>query len=159
MTTHEQAVRVARPDDTDALVALVNDAYRVEAFFVGGDRTASAEISQLIDASEVFVVDDELGVAACVHVAVHEGRGYFGMLAVRPDAQGKGLARLLIEDAEARVRAAGCQWMDIKVVNLRTDLVPFYERLGYVAGGTEPYVHRPVLQPCHFVLMTKRLAG
>jgi hypothetical protein len=48
--------------------------------------------------------------------------------------------------------------MTIKVVNLRTDLLLRYERLGYAATGTEPYVHRPVLQPCHFVLMEKPLA-
>ncbi len=33
----------------------------------------------------------------------------------------------------------------------------FYERLGYVATATAPYEHRPLLQPCHFILMTKPL--
>jgi GNAT superfamily N-acetyltransferase len=81
------------------------------------------------------------------------------MLAVRPDAQGRGLGGRLIAEAEARAARAGASVMDIKVVNLRTDLLPRYTRMGYVATGTEPYDHRPVLQPCHFILMEKGLRG
>jgi GNAT superfamily N-acetyltransferase len=81
------------------------------------------------------------------------------MLAVRPDAQGRGLGGRLIAEAEAWAARAGASVMDIKVVNLRTDLLPRYARMGYVATGTEPYEHRPVLQPCHFILMEKGLRG
>lgn len=157
MTASSASVRVARPDDTDTVVAIVNEAYRVEAFFVAGDRVGAAEITQLIAAGEILVAEDAQGIVACVHVSVHEGRGYFGMLAAASRARGRGLGRVLIAAAESRARAAGAHHMDIKVVNLRTELFPFYERLGYVAIGTEPYEHRAVLQPCHFVLMEKRL--
>lgn len=157
MTTSSASVRVARPDDTDAVVAIVNEAYRVEAFFVGGDRVGAPEINRLIAAGEILVAEDAQGVVACVHVFVHDGRGYFGMLAAASRARGHGLGHVLIAEAEARARVAGAHHMDIKVVNLRTELFPYYERLGYVATGTEPYEHRQVLQPCHFVLMEKRL--
>ncbi len=79
------------------------------------------------------------------------------MLAVHPRVQGQGVGHRLIAAAEARVREAGARRMDIKVVNLRTDLLPLYQRLGYLATGTEPYTHRSVLRPCHFILMTKLL--
>lgn len=151
------SLRVARPDDTEAIVALVNEAYRVEAFFVGGNRVEAGEISALTTAGELLVAELEGEVVASVHVAVHGAGGYFGMLAVAPRAQGRGLGRRLIAAAEARVREAGGRHMAIKVVNLRTDLLPFYGRLGYGATGTEPYTHRSVLQPCHFILMTKPL--
>jgi ribosomal protein S18 acetylase RimI-like enzyme len=129
----------------------------VEAFFVAGDRTHPAEVRELIRASQCYVADDGRRVVGCVEMAAKDGRGYFGMLAVAPAIQGRGLGRRLITFAEDTAREAGCAVMDIKVVNVRGDLVKFYESLGYVATGTEPYVHRPVLQPCHFVLMTKRL--
>ena len=84
-------------------------------------------------------------------------RGSFGMLAVDPSRQGAGLGRRLIDAAEQHIRDAGGRAVDIHVVNLRTDLLPRYRRRGYVDIGTAPYVHRPTIQPCHFVVMRKRL--
>lgn len=150
-------VRAAREGDTDAVVSIVNKAYLVEAFFVAGDRTHPAEVRDLIAAGHCYVADDGERVVGCVEVATEKGRGYFGMLAVSPDIQGRGLGRRLIAFAEETARQAGCTVMDIKVVSVRGDLVKFYESLGYTTTGTEPYVHRPVRMPCHFVLMTKRL--
>jgi ribosomal protein S18 acetylase RimI-like enzyme len=157
VTADSIRVRAAREGDTDAIVSIVNEAYLVEAFFVAGNRTHPAEVRELIRAGQCYVADDDGRVVACVEVAAKDGRGYFGMLAVSPAIQGRGLGRRLITFAEDTARQAGCAVMDIKVVNVRGDLVRFYESLGYVVTGTEPYVHRPVLQPCHFVLMTKRL--
>ena len=56
----------------------------------------------------------------------------------------------------------GSHHMDITVVNLRTELPPFYRKLGYVENGTEPV--RPemvprLLQPAHFIKMTKPLGN
>lgn len=153
----ETPIRVARPGDTAAIVALVNEAYLVEAFFVGGNRVEAPEIRELTTAGELLVVEQDDQVVACVHVSVRGEGGYFGMLAVHPRVQGQGIGHRLVAAAETRVREAGGRRMDIKVVNLRTDLLPLYDRLGYVATGTEPYTHRSVLQPCHFILMTKRL--
>jgi ribosomal protein S18 acetylase RimI-like enzyme len=151
-------IRVANPADTDAIVDLVNRAYLVEAFFVAGDRISHADVEALIARQQCLVAVDAAGrIVGCVEVSVHDGRGYFGMLAVANDVQGQGLGRRLIAAAEDRARAAGCRVMDIKVVNLRAELFPYYERLGYRRTGTGPYVHRPVLQPCHMVLMEKPL--
>ncbi len=157
MTADTIRVRAAREGDTDAIVSIVNEAYLVEAFFVAGDRTHPAEVRDLIRAGQCYVADDDGRVVGCVEVAAKDGRGYFGMLAVSPAIQGRGLGRRLITFAEDTARQAGCAVMDIKVVSVRGDLVKFYESLGYVATGTEPYVHRPVLMPCHFVTMTKAL--
>lgn len=150
-------VRAAREGDTDAIVSIVNEAYLVEAFFVAGNRTSAAEVRELIHAGQVYVAHDDERVVACVEVASKDGRGYFGMLAVSPAVQGHGLGRRLITFAEDTARSAGCAVMDIKVVNVRGDLIKFYESLGYRVTGTEPYVHRPALQPCHFVLMEKEI--
>jgi GNAT superfamily N-acetyltransferase len=153
-------VRTATPADAEAVAALVNRAYEVEAFFVAGDRTSAAEVRHLMTEGRVLVVDREDaagGVVACVFTSMERNRGYFGMLAVAPEAQKHGLGRALIEACESNARDGGCGAMTIKVVNLRTDLLRRYERLGYLVTGTEPYVHRPVLQPCHFVTMEKSL--
>lgn len=153
-------VRIATATDAEAIAALVNRAYEVEAFFVAGDRTSAADVRRLMTEGRFLVVgrDESSGdIAGCVFTSVDGDRGYFGMLAVAPDAQRHGLGRALIEACEAAARAVGGRVMTIKVVNLRTDLLRRYERLGYRATTTEPYVHRPVLQPCHFVNMEKAL--
>ena len=83
--------------------------------------------------------------------------GYFGMLAVDPSRQGSGVGRRLVEHAEQYARDQGCYVMDIRVVNLRTELPPFYRKLGYVERGTEPVDDPRALQPFHFILMSKAL--
>ena len=64
--------------------------------------------------------------------------------------------------AEEFAREMGSHHMDLTVVNLRTELPPFYRKLGYVEDGTAPI--RPemvprVTQPCHFIKMTKPLGA
>lgn len=158
MTADRFRLRAGVDADTEAIVRIVNQAYLVESFFVEGDRIAAEDVAALIARGEVLVAEGADGrVLGCIEVAVREGRGYFGMLAVASDVLGRGLGRRLIAAAEDRVRAAGCSVIDIKVVNLRRELFPYYERLGYRRIGTEPYVHRPVLQPCHMVRMRKDL--
>ena len=49
--------------------------------------------------------------------------------------------------------------MDLQIVNLRTELPPFYRRLGYAESGEMPFAAeaKPKL-PCHFIRMSKPLA-
>jgi GNAT superfamily N-acetyltransferase len=154
-------IRLATSDDADAIARLVNQAYKVEAFFVAGDRTNPDDVRRLMTVGSVLVVDGDVSgeIAACIYTSLSGRRAYFGMLAADPAKQRQGLGRALIDECERRARAAGARAMDIKVVNLRTDLLRRYERLGYLVTGTERYEHRPVLQPCHFVVMTKELGG
>jgi hypothetical protein len=66
----------------------------------------------------------------------------------------------MVEEAESYARAAGCEFMDLRIVNLRTELPPFYRRLGYVETGTEPFVaDAKPSQPCHFIKMSKPLGA
>lgn len=151
------AIRVANDRDVPALVRVINAAYRVEEFFVDGDRTDEAEVRERLGRGRFLALDgDDGALAACVWVELRGERGYFGMLSVDPARQGRGLGRRLVGAAEEACRLAGCVAMDIVVVNLREELPPFYNRLGYVEAGTRPYPDRTKL-PCHFILMSKPL--
>jgi len=154
-------IRPSRLDEADAVAALVTLAYRVEAFFVTGDRTNAADVRRRMQRGEFLVLEDPPGVlAGCVYVELRSDRGYFGMLSVDPARQGLGFGRALVAEAEARCRAAGCHEMEIEVVNLRTELPPFYRRLGYDDGGTRPFPSdERVTQPAHYIVMTKPLAS
>ena len=73
--------------------------------------------------------------------------------------QHRGLGRRLVDEAENYARACGCRAMDLRIVNLRAELPPFYRRLGYIETGTEPFPAEIKSKlPCHFVVMSKPLA-
>jgi GNAT superfamily N-acetyltransferase len=153
-------MRIGTVEDAPTLSNLINQAFAVERFFKRGDRTSPAGVVELMADGEFLVVDDEHGApVACVYVKRHRARGYFGMLSVDPRMQGHGLGRRLIEDVETGLRGAGCDAVDIYVINLRTELVPFYRKLGYMESGTRPFPDPDeATQPCHVIVMTKVLA-
>jgi len=135
------------------------EAFRIaESFFIAGDRTNSEEVRAMLDTGVFLLAEDASGLLGCVHVEIRGVRGYFGLLAVEPSAQHNGLGRTLVAAAEDYARQAGCPFMDLRIMNLRTELPPFYQRLGFVETGAEPFPAdvKPKL-PCHFVKMSKHL--
>jgi GNAT superfamily N-acetyltransferase len=104
------------------------------------------------------LAEDVDGLIGCVFVELRGERAYFGLLAVDPARQHRGLGRRLIEESENHALAAGCRVMDLRIVSVRAELPPFYRRLGYVETGTEPFSEEGKLKmPCHFVVMSKAL--
>jgi N-acetylglutamate synthase-like GNAT family acetyltransferase len=151
-------VRDATGEDVPALVDLINAAYRVEVFFKGGDRIAAAEVIDKLRSGRFLVLDDDGRLGGCVYVEVTGDRGYFGLLSIDPSRQKQGLGARLIGIAEDTCRGAGCVEMDILVVDLRTELPPYYRRFGYVEVSTRPFPEdEPTLLPCHFIVMRKQL--
>lgn len=142
-----------------AIVMLVNRAFEVERFFVTGDRTSEQDIVGKLVSGVFFVAEHRDRLVGCVYAERREkSRGYIGMLAVDPSRQGTGLGRQLMRVAEHYCLQAHCTEVIITVINLRTELMPFYGSQGYREQGTLPYsdTHRAT-QPCHFVVMVKPL--
>ena len=155
-------IRLATPGDLPALACVINAAYRVEEFFLNAPRTSVPELeAKLRTVSNSFLVIDgrEPGtLAGAVHVELRGERGYFGLLSVDPARQGEGLARVLVEGAEAHCRAAGCVALDIDVVNLRTELPAFYAKFGLLPVSTAPFpAHEKLKRPVHLIVMSKSL--
>lgn len=157
MDTLAISVRRATPQDAVAVSELVNDCYRIEQFFVDGDRTNAGEIVQMMSAGVFLVLEEANGLAAAVYLERRGSAIYFGMLSVREDMQGFGLGTRLVRIAEAMGEALGAREITLKIVNLREELARWYRSLGYRDGATTPYTHRSVKQPCHFVEMWKPL--
>lgn len=154
--------RLAVSSDAETLAALISLAYRVEDFFKIGDRTDAAEVrDKMTRGAFILLLDDEDRdrIAGSVYVTTHDEVGYFGMLSIDPARQGRGLGTRLIAEAENYCRRAGCTTMELEVVNLRTELPPYYRRFGYVESGTRPFTESErTSQPCHFIVMSKPLA-
>jgi N-acetylglutamate synthase-like GNAT family acetyltransferase len=151
-------LRPATTGDAEAIAALINAAFRVEQFFIDGDRTNPERVRALLQTGAFLLAEIDNQLAGCVYVELRGERGYFGLLAVRPERQKSGLGARLVAAAENHCRTAGCRVMEMQLVNLRAELPRFYQRLGYQEIGTAPFIadNQPKL-PCHFVIMSKAL--
>jgi GNAT superfamily N-acetyltransferase len=158
MLTCDMTLREATDADVPALAAAINAAFVVERFFKIGDRTSPDETRARMRRGSFLILEDAGQIVAAIYVSATAGLGYFGTLSVHPGQQGRGLGRRMAEAAENWCRARGCREMEIEVVNLRTELPPFYRRLGYLEAGTRPFpdAERSTM-PCHFIVMRKAL--
>jgi GNAT superfamily N-acetyltransferase len=157
----EQHLRPATAQDLPGLVALINEAYRVESFCLAGDRVQDQDVRDFLEEGLFLVLGTAVPggpLQGSVYLKVAGTRAYLGLLAVAPNLQGAGLARRLMEGAEAHCRAAGCSFLDLTVVNLRGELLSFYAKFGFAPYGSVPFP-RPakMLRPCHLIQFTKPL--
>ena len=152
------STRVAKLDDAENIARLVNAAFRAESFFTNGDRTNPEKVRELLQKGKFLLTEEAGRLTGCVYVELHGDRGYFGLLAVEPALQRSGLGSRMIAAAEDYCRASDCRFMDLTIVNLRTELPAFYHRLGYTKNGTLPFPRdQHTNQPCHLIKMSKTL--
>ena len=144
--------RAATAADIDAIVALVESAYRgdasrqgwtTEADFLDGRRTGDDDVAACIarERSRILLAERDGAMLACAHVAEEDGAGYFGMFAVDPTRQGGGIGDAVLREAE---RVAREEWhlpvMRMTVIDVRDTLIAYYERRGYRRTGiTKPF--------------------
>ncbi len=152
-------IRMATEADLDALLELTNTAFDVERFFKNDDRLNASTLRSYFNKGYFLVLEEDGRLIASVYVERNGDRAYLGLLAVEPGQQKRGLGRRLTAAAEEFAREMGARFMDLTVVNLRTELPSIYEKLGYHITGTAPFPadQMPVTQPCHFICMTKEL--
>jgi ribosomal protein S18 acetylase RimI-like enzyme len=139
--------RCATASDIPAVVTLVESAYRgdasragwtTEADFLDGRRTGPDDIEAILarPQSRLLLAERDGALLACAHVAVEDGAGYFGMFSVDPTRQGSGTGKQVLAEAE---RIARDEWhmtaMRMTVIDIRDELIAFYERRGYRRTG------------------------
>lgn len=150
--------RIAAPADLEAVTALINVAFKVERFFIVGDRINLEGVRELAKKGQFILLEDHAGLAGCVYVEIKGERAYIGLLSVNPERQRSGIGSRLMQAGEDHGREAGCRFVDLRIVNIRAELPGFYARLGYRETGTAPFTPEIVTKlPCHFVEMTKAL--
>jgi ribosomal protein S18 acetylase RimI-like enzyme len=149
--------RNANDDDIPALIELVTSAYRgdvsrrgwtTEADLLDGQRIDADMLRTDLDTPDSIILlavdsadDDRPRLVACAHIAKQTtddgiATAYFGMFSVRPDAQGGGIGKSLLAEAEHIARASlGCARMRMTVIDAREELIAYYERRGYRRTG------------------------
>src|SRR5713226_9192112 len=83
--------RPANLADVEALVSLINGAFRVELPFIEGDRIDAEGVRSYMAKGKFLVVEEAAGLTGCVYVELRGDRGYLGLLGVDPPRQGTGL--------------------------------------------------------------------
>ena len=167
----------ATADDVDVVLALIESAYRgessrvgwtTEADFIDGSRTDAATLLALIappDRELLIAVAGDGALLACCHVENRGGVAYFGMFAVRPQLQGGGIGGFVLGHAESLARDAWhARLMEMHVIDLREELIAWYERRGYRrTGETQPFPYgerrsgKPRRPDLRFAVLVKEL--
>jgi len=170
---------LATTADIDELVRFVNGAYRGESADAGwasegklmaGQRTDSAMLAESLSTvgGTILLMRDQAGtpLAGCVSLRPTDDPStwYLSMLAIDPQRQAEGLGRLLLSEAEDRIKAQGASRVKITVIWLRQPLIEWYERRGYRrTGQTEPFPYGnqrfgvPLRNDLYFVEFLKTL--
>jgi GNAT superfamily N-acetyltransferase len=169
--------RKAKTADIDALVTLVNSAYRgetgkkgwtTETDLLDGQRTDRADLSDLLKRNDsvILVFESNKELVACVHLERRKERAYLGMLTVNPTLQAAGIGRFVLNIAERWVQGVwGVTKMEMQVIRQRPELLAWYERHGYRrTGETKPFPYHderfgiPKRDDLEFVVLEKTLA-
>lgn len=160
--------------DASALNQLVNSAYRgdtsrqgwtTEADLLDGTRIDEAALRELIEKpNTVILTYREAGkLLGCVELRLQEGKLYLGMLSVKPDIQGKGVGKKLMQAAEDYAAQQNLNTIMMTVISVRKELIDWYIRHGYqLTGERKPFVVPDARwgipkKELEFVVLEKRL--
>ncbi|MFF5403365.1 GNAT family N-acetyltransferase [Streptomyces misionensis] len=168
--------RDATDADVDALVALIQSAYRgddsragwtTEADILEGQRTDPEGVVEVIKSpgSRLLTVERDGRIVACCQLEHRGEHAYFGMFAVSPAQQGAGLGKTVMAEAERQARETwGVSEMHMTVISVREDLIAWYERRGYRrTGRMSPFPYGderfgiPQRDDLQFELLVKKL--
>jgi len=152
-------IRQATASDADEIARIINAAFEIEREFRRGERTSPSEVLTSMSRNhEIFLVAEEGDrLTGAVEVRVDGDAGYFGMLAVDASVRRGGIGRALVEAAEAHCRSAGCSIMTMSTGENRTELIPYYEKMGYRVTAVEPSTNPAFKYPIRVVNMEKPL--
>jgi ribosomal protein S18 acetylase RimI-like enzyme len=147
ITAPARHYRPAVAGDAEAVVSLVNSAYRgdssrqgwtTEADLLDGLRTDVDEVRELIarpDSLILLCLDGDRLIGT-LHLERVGTAAELGMFTVRPGLQGRGLGREFLAEGERQARR---RWAvtaaHMSVISRRHELIAWYERRGYRRTG------------------------
>ncbi|MBF4519072.1 GNAT family N-acetyltransferase [Flavobacterium sp. ANB] len=160
--------------DIPALTTLINSAYRgetskkgwtTEAHLLEGKRTTEEELTEIIlnpkNTFLKFTENDKI--IGSVLLVEKEHQLYVGMLTVSPELQNAGIGKKMLAEAESHAKTLGISTLSMTVVSVRSELIAWYKRHGYVeTGEREPFpssdIHINISdKPLEFIFLEKKI--
>ena len=141
-------IRLAKAKDIQGIVKLINTAYRSnlgwthEHGIVLGDRINEAQLSELLARPDVelYVLENDDQLVGCIGLTHFPDCFEIGSFAIDPVRQNSGYGRILLNFAEQYSREKYLSKLRMSVLNVRIELIAYYERRGYhQTGETDSY--------------------
>jgi ribosomal protein S18 acetylase RimI-like enzyme len=128
MNMEDLQIRPYHPDDEQEVVDLW-----FECDLVTPQNNPRREIQRKIRINpEWFLVGIIEGKVVATCMAGYEGhRGWINYLAVSPLYRLQGIATLMMNQAESKLRAAGCPKINLQIRETNTEVIQFYKSIGY----------------------------
>ena len=134
-------IRDARPDDLDAMTALLRDLFSIEADFAVDARRQQRGLTLMLDGCrkhrcvKVAETGERVVGMATAQMLVSTAEG--GMVALIEDMvvdnhfRGRGIGRLLMTDIEAWSRERGATRLQLLADRTNFQALDFYDRMGW----------------------------
>jgi len=152
-------IRAARPDEAEAIVALIQRAFgkyrgklRPES---GALQETPDTIRAVMKTGPILLAERAGRVLGCVSVRRKDDCAYAGRLAVEPMERGIGVGRALLAAAEVTARQMGSDRLRVDVRLKLRDNRAFFRALGFKEGAER--CHHPGFAKPTFVEMEKIL--
>lgn len=128
MTSMAIEIRPFQPSDSSAVVQLWRDGDLVVPW-----NDPNRDIRRKLAVQpELFLVGVLAGEIVASVMAGYDGhRGWINYLAVAPHFRRRGIGRSMVKKAEARLREMGCPKINIQIRTGNTQVIEFYQRLGF----------------------------
>ncbi|MCU0986937.1 MAG: GNAT family N-acetyltransferase [Acetobacteraceae bacterium] len=126
-------IRPARPDEGEALAALLRVSFTPYARALGREVTpaAYARLAEAHRNGDVHVAEQEGALAGLVALMRHGETLEVDLLCVHPDHQKRGLGRALLAEAERIARGGGFSRIELHTAAMFGHLLRLYESVGY----------------------------
>ncbi|MDX1439937.1 MAG: GNAT family N-acetyltransferase [Rubricoccaceae bacterium] len=137
-------IRKATGLDAEAIAALLRSSFRefepcytpkaYDATVLSPDR-----IRRRIEEGPVWVADAHNELVGTISVVLGAQGIYIRSMAVHPDARGRGVARLLLDEIERYASENVCRRLYLSTTPFLEAAIALYERVGFVRTDAEPH--------------------
>lgn len=137
-------IRLAQIQDIDALIQLINKAYRSnigwthEQNIVAGMRVNTTQLQDMLKNVNVqfYVMEEYQQIVACIGLTFTQNEVEIGSFAVDPNVQNSGYGKALLHYAEQVTQHyPEIHTLTMSVLSVRCELIAYYERRGYFKTG------------------------
>jgi len=137
-------MRLARPDDLSAVVALTMDAYAPYTALLGAPPIPVTEdYAPRVARGEVWLLEEDSELAGLIVLERHADHAMIFSVAVAPAFQGKKLGIALLDFAEDQARLWGLPEVRLYTNSRMERNIALYSAYGYRETGRRPNPHRP----------------